>query len=140
MGSDAARISAVVSDLDTMYPGTPFSDAFVTGFWKRTDDMFHSKGGYTYPMPGSYPTDGSPSARQLLGDPVGTMLYFAGAPTHNSWSSTVVGALDSGLRVAGEIDADHEPVPEPRGSAMLIAGAAFLGLLYRRRVRGLRLG
>jgi hypothetical protein len=31
-------------------------------------------------------------------------------------------------------------VPEPRGTAMLIAGAAFLGLLYRRRVRGLRLG
>jgi hypothetical protein len=48
--------------------------------------------------------------------------------------------MDSGLRAAGEIDADHDPVPEPGGSAMLIAGAAFLGLLYRRRVRGLRLG
>jgi hypothetical protein len=76
----------------------------------------------------------------VLAEPVGTALYFAGAPTHNSWASTVVGALDSGLRVAGEIDADHDPVPEPRGSAMLLAGAAFLGLLYRRRVRGLRLG
>jgi hypothetical protein len=41
---------------------------------------------------------------------------------------------------AAEIDADHDPVPEPRGSVMLIAGAVFLGLLYRRRVRGLRLG
>jgi monoamine oxidase len=140
MGSDAARISAVVSDLDTMYPGTPFSGAFVTGFWKRTDDMLHSKGAYTYPMPGSYPTDGSPSAREVLAEPVGTTLYFAGAPTHNSWASTVVGALDTGLRVAGEIDADHDPVPEPRGSTMLLAGAAFLGLLYRRRVRGSRLG
>jgi monoamine oxidase len=139
MGSDNARLAAVVADLDTMYPGTPFSDAFVTGFWKRTDDMFHSKGGYTYPMPGSYPTDGSPSAREVLAEPVGTALYFAGAPTHNSWASTVVGALDSGLRVAGEIDADHDPVPEPRGSTMLLAGAAFLGLLYRRRTRGLQL-
>ena len=62
------------------------------------------------------------------------------APTHDKWASTVVGALDSGLRAAGEIDADHEPVPEPRGTAMLIAGAAFLGLLYRRRVRELRIG
>jgi monoamine oxidase len=140
MGSDNARLAAVVSDLDTMYSGTPFSDAFVTGFWKRMDDMLHSKGGYTYPMPGSYPTDGSPSAREVLAEPVGTALYFAGAPTHNSWASTVVGALDTGLRAAGEIDADHDPVPEPRGSAMLLAGAAFLGLLYRRRVRGSRLG
>jgi monoamine oxidase len=140
LGSPNAQLAAVVSDLDTMYPGTPFSDVFVTGFWKRMDDMLHSKGGYTYPMPGSYPTDGSPSAREVLAEPVGTVLYFAGAPTHNSRSSTVVGALDSGLRAASEIDADHEPVPEPRGSAMLLAGAAFLGLLYRRRVRGLRLG
>jgi hypothetical protein len=140
LGSPSAQLAAVVSDLDTMYPGTPFSDAFVTGFWKRMDDMLHSEGGYTYPKPNSYPGDGSPSARQLLGDPVGTMLYFAGAPTHNSWPSTVVGAMDSGLRAAGEIDADHDPVPEPGGSAMLIAGATLLSLLYRRRVRGLRLG
>jgi len=102
--------------------------------------MLHSKGGYTYPMPGSYPTDGSPSARQVLAEPVGSALYFAGAPSHNSWPSTVVGALDSGLRAAGEIDADHNPVPEPRGSVMLIAGAALLGLLYRRRALGLRRG
>ncbi len=33
-----------------------------------------------------------------------------------------------------------EFVPEPASWLMLVAGAAFLGLLYRRRVRGLRLG
>jgi len=60
-------------------------------------------------MPGSYPTDGSPSAREVLAEPVGTALYFAGAPTHNAWSANVTGALDSGLRAAGEIDADHDP-------------------------------
>jgi hypothetical protein len=140
LGNLDAQIDHVLSDLDTMYSGTPFSDAFVTGFWKRMDDMNHSEGGYTYPKPNSYPGGGSPSAREVLAEPVGTALYFAGAPTHNSWPSTVVGAMDSGLRAAGEIDADHDPVPEPGGSAMLIAGAAFLGLLYRRRVRGLRLG
>jgi CSLREA domain-containing protein len=33
-----------------------------------------------------------------------------------------------------------EYLPEPGSSEMLIAGAALLGLLYRRRVRGLRIG
>jgi hypothetical protein len=32
------------------------------------------------------------------------------------------------------------PLPEPASGLMLVAGAAFLGLLYRRRGRGLRLG
>ena len=32
------------------------------------------------------------------------------------------------------------PVPEPSSGLMLPSGVAFLGLLYRRRVRGLRLG
>jgi len=35
---------------------------------------------------------------------------------------------------------DPTPVPEPASWLMLVAGAAFLGLLYRRRARGLRLG
>jgi hypothetical protein len=136
MGSDPARLAAVVSDLDTMLPGTPFSGAYVTGFWKRMDDMQFSKGGYTYPMPDSYPTDGSPSAREVLAEPVGTALYFAGAPSHNSWPSTVVGALDSGLRAAGEIDANHDPVPEPSGWLQLGAGLGFLVLLRRVSRRG----
>jgi monoamine oxidase len=143
VGDLNAQIAAVLSDLDAMFSGTPFSDAYVSGsgFWKNMDNMLHSKGGFSYPKIGSYPTDDeSPSAREVLAEPVGTKLYFAGEATHNAWAATVVGAMDSGLRAAGEIDADHEPVPEPGGSAMLLAGAAFLGLLYRRRVRGLRLG
>ncbi len=31
-------------------------------------------------------------------------------------------------------------LPEPANWLMLVAGVAFLGVLYRRRVRGLRLG
>jgi len=136
LGSSSAQINHVLSDLDAMYPGTPFSDAFVTGFWKRMDDMRHSRGCYTFPKPGSYPTDGSPSAREVLAEPVGTALYFAGAPTHNKWPSTVTGALDSGLRAAGEIDADHNPVPEPSRWLLLGVGLGCLVLLYR--VRGRR--
>jgi hypothetical protein len=35
---------------------------------------------------------------------------------------------------------DPTPVPEPASWLMLVAGAALLGLLYRRRARGLRFG
>jgi hypothetical protein len=35
---------------------------------------------------------------------------------------------------------DPTPVPEPAAWLMLTAGTAFLGLLYRRRARGLRIG
>ena len=38
------------------------------------------------------------------------------------------------------LDPTPTPVPEPASWMMLVAGAVFLGVLYRRRVRGLRLG
>ena len=38
------------------------------------------------------------------------------------------------------LDPTPIPVPEPASWLMLVAGMAFLGLLYRRRARGLRLG
>jgi hypothetical protein len=38
------------------------------------------------------------------------------------------------------LDPTPDPVPEPSGWMMLVAGTAFLGLLYRRRVRRLRFG
>jgi monoamine oxidase len=95
LGSEAAALAQGLADLDAMYPGTPFSDTFVGGF----------------PGIGSYPTDGSPSAREVLAQQVGTNLYFAGEATHNSAPATVTGALDTGLRAADEIDADHDPQP-----------------------------
>lgn len=146
LGSDNQRIARVLSDLDAMYPGTPFSDHFVEGYWKRMDDMRHSKGCYSFPKPGSYPTDGSPSARQILAEPVGTSLYFAGEATHNAWSATVVGALDSGLRAAGEIDADHDPVIDPpavpvaSGWGLLVLGLTLLGMGTAIFRRGRRMG
>jgi hypothetical protein len=38
------------------------------------------------------------------------------------------------------LDPTPDPVPEPASWLMLVAGTAFLGLLYRRRARGLRIG
>jgi PKD repeat protein len=44
--------------------------------------------------------------RQVLAQPVGTTLYFAGEATHNTAPSTVPGALQSGERAGGEVDTD----------------------------------
>jgi hypothetical protein len=38
------------------------------------------------------------------------------------------------------LDPTPDPVPEPTSWLMLVTGTAFLGLLYRRRARGFRLG
>jgi PKD repeat protein len=42
--------------------------------------------------------------RQVLAQPVGTTLHFAGEATHNTAPSTVPGALQSGERAGGEVD------------------------------------
>jgi hypothetical protein len=41
---------------------------------------------------------------------------------------------------ADPLDSESDPVPEPVGWLMLVAGATFLGVLYRRRGRELRFG
>jgi hypothetical protein len=48
--------------------------------------------------------------------------------------------LELGTDPLDPLDPTPDPVPEPASWLMLVAGTAFLGLLYRRRVRGLRLG
>jgi monoamine oxidase len=115
--SESAQITAILTALDSMTQtgknptSTDFTDAFVTGqslYEDGTEEEF-LKGVYSFPKIGSYPTDGSPSARVVLAEPVGTSLYFAGEATDDNHSATVFGALDSGLRAAGEIDADHTP-------------------------------
>jgi monoamine oxidase len=139
LADDDARITAALSDLDGMYAGTPFTDAFVDGYWKRTDDQRHNHGTYSYPTIGSYPTDGSPSLREDLAAPEGTLLYFAGESTSNNHPATVVGAMEAGLRAAGEIDADHTPtlIPEPASTLQLVSGILGLFVLNRRRSRQL---
>jgi hypothetical protein len=62
-------------------------------------------------------------------------VYFAGEATSNNHPSTVIGAMESGLRAAGEIDAAIDPVPEPGAILQLIAGGIGLALLNKRRTR-----
>jgi PKD repeat protein len=49
--------------------------------------------------------------RQVLAQPVGSQLYFAGEATHNTAPSTVPGALQSGERAGGEVDTDLDGPP-----------------------------
>jgi monoamine oxidase len=99
---DAARLSQALADLDAMFGGQA-SAHFVEGFVQDWTADPWVRGSYSYPAPGSYP-DSGPSARQVLAQPVGSELFFAGEATHNSAPSTVPGALQSGERAAGEID------------------------------------
>ena len=48
--------------------------------------------------------------------------------------------LELGTDPLDPLDPEPTPVPEPARWLMLVAGAVFLGVLYRRRARGLRLG
>jgi predicted outer membrane repeat protein len=47
--------------------------------------------------------------------------------------------LELGTDPLDPLDPTPDPVPEPASWPMLVAGTAFLGLLYRRRTRGLQL-
>ncbi|MBW1688177.1 MAG: FAD-dependent oxidoreductase [Deltaproteobacteria bacterium] len=60
-------------------------------------------------------------------------VYFAGEATSNNHPSTVIGAMESGLRAAGEIDAAIEPVPEPSFFIMVLAGGGCVLALARLR-------
>ncbi len=98
------------------------------------------------PLPGT----GEIYADPLL-DPVSGYELLDGSPAIDAGDNVSCPATDL-LGVARPVDGDDPPdgfadcdigavefVPEPHGSVMLIAGAGFLGLLHRRRARGLRL-
>jgi hypothetical protein len=108
---DAARITQALADLDVVFGGLPFADQPTQVFLEGTVQNWTAEpyilGSYSFPAPGTRPgPNGSTTEREVLAQPVGTELYFAGEATHNTAPSTVIGALRSGERAAGEVDSD----------------------------------
>jgi len=100
--SNAARLDQALVDLDAAFGGAA-TPAFIEGVVINWSAWPYVLGSYSYPAPGTRPTSG-PTMREVLAQPVGTTLYFAGEATHNTAPSTVPGALQSGERAGGEVD------------------------------------
>ncbi|MFP6641020.1 MAG: FAD-dependent oxidoreductase, partial [Myxococcota bacterium] len=99
---DTARINQVLTDLDAAFGGAASAN-FVEGIVQDWTAEPYVLGSYSYPAPGTRPLTGL-TQREVLAQPVGSTLYFAGEATHNTAASTVPGALQSGLRAASEIN------------------------------------
>jgi monoamine oxidase len=108
---DTARLNRALVDLDAAFGGSA-STAFHEGFVMNWTASAYVLGSYSYPAPGTRPTSGS-TMRQVLAQPIGATLYFAGEATHNTMASTVPGALQSGERAAGEVDTNLDGPPTP---------------------------
>jgi monoamine oxidase len=92
---EADRIRAALSSLDDIFPG--LRNDFELGTSKSWDDDAWARGAYPYFRPGQM--------QQLLAHiarPEGR-VHFAGEHT-SAWSGYMQGAIESGLRVAREID------------------------------------
>lgn len=73
----------------------PAPEAYVRTNWQN--DPF-SRGSYSSDQVGQLPTD-----RQILAQPVGKRLFFAGEATHPHFYATVHGAYETGVRAAREV-------------------------------------
>jgi monoamine oxidase len=83
---------------------------------------------------GSYsflPVGADPALRAALAQPIDGRLFFAGEATSTSAPATVHGALESGRRVATEVDDAAEP-----GDVVAVLGAGMAGLAAAQALRG----
>jgi hypothetical protein len=106
---DTARINQALIDLDAAFGGTA-STTFIEGVVQDWTADPYVRGSYSFPSPGTRPLSG-PTQREVLAEPVGTSLYFAGEATHNTAASTVPGAMQSGERAANEVDTEFGGPP-----------------------------
>jgi hypothetical protein len=130
---DAARLNQALVDLDAALGGSA-STAFIEGVVHNWTAEPYIRGSYSYPAPGTRPRTGS-TMRQVLAQPVGSQLYFAGEATHNTAPSTVPGALQSGERAGGEVDADlggppAAGTPTADFTASIVSGAPPLDVSF----------
>jgi len=112
LGSDAAIIDAVLSDLDKVFPHAPNQATanFLDGLVQNWGADPYTRGVYSYPMVGTV-TD-NVNLREQLQNPIANgRVYFAGEGTHITHPATVPGALHEGERVALHIAA----MPELQG-------------------------
>jgi lysine-specific histone demethylase 1B len=133
LADDTARINRALTDLDAAFGGAA-STAFVEGVVMNWTAEPYVLGSYSYPAPGTRPVSGS-TMREVLAQPVGSTLYFAGEATHNTAASTVPGALQSGERAGGEVDTSLGGPPAPGTptadfSASPTAGPAPLDVIF----------
>ena len=131
--NDTARIDRALVDLDAAFSGAA-STAYVEGIVQNWTAEPYVLGSYSFPAPGTRPVAGS-TMREVLAQPVGTTLYFAGEATHNTAASTVPGALQSGERAGGEVDTNLGGPPAPGTptadfSASLTMGGAPLDVSF----------
>jgi monoamine oxidase len=127
LADDTARINQALSELDVAFGGAA-STAFVEGVVQNWTAEPYVLGSYSYPAPGTRPAVGI-TQREVLAQPVGTTLFFAGEATHNSAASTVPGALQTGERAGGEVDSQlagppAASAPKANFSASDVAGSA----------------
>ena len=130
---DTARINQALVDLTAAFGGA-ISAAYVEGIVQNWTAEPYVLGSYSYPAPGTRPTSGS-TMREVLAQPVGSTLYFAGEATHNTAASTVPGALQSGERAGGEVNTTlggppDSGTPTADFSANVISGPAPLDVSF----------
>ena len=111
LADDTARINQTLADLDVAFGGAA-SAGIIEGVVQNWTAEPYVLGSYSYPAPGTRPISGS-TKRQILAQPVGSTLYFAGEATHNTAPSTVPGALQSGERAGDEVDTQLGGPPAP---------------------------
>ncbi len=122
---DTARINQALAELDVAFGGAA-STGFIEGVVQNWTAEPYVLGSYSFPAPGTRPTSGS-TKREVLAQPVGTTLYFAGEATHNTAPSTVPGALQSGERAGGEVDTNLGGPPAPGTPTADFSASVTLG-------------
>ncbi len=100
--SDVARINQALADIDVAFNGSA-STTYIEGIVLDWTSEPYVLGSFSYPAPGTRPLSGL-TMRQVLAQPVGSTLYFAGEATHNTAPATVPGAVQSGERAGNEVD------------------------------------
>lgn len=98
MMDDNGIRTAILAELEGMYPGQNIAALFQAMQVKRWSDEPYIRGAYSYPSPEST------GMRQVLAANVDGRLFFAGEATnYNGHVATVHGTMESGYRAAMEI-------------------------------------